>query len=173
MATTTITTIRQATLSDVEQIAQVFAAGFIDDDVFGRFMHPRRREYPLDWLAHWQREIRLHVLDPSVVTYAMAAFERNWEDIKHHFVGARAQSWMIEMLCVAPDAQGRGHGRALVEAAIARCRGAEGGDGRVPLCVIASERGDAFYDKLGFREVGRANVGELSGVSGGSLKQDA
>ncbi|RMZ89900.1 hypothetical protein DV736_g2870, partial [Chaetothyriales sp. CBS 134916] len=214
---------RQASLADVQQVAQVFAAGFIDDDVFGRFMHPKRREYPADWLRYWQREIKQHLVDASALLYvrtdasgivkgccamrrlgqgtqaedrassaslvagdnqtdqendanwidrsadpeAIAAFERNWEDIKHHFCGPRAECWMIELLCVAPDAQKSGYGRELIHAAIALCQ-AE--NPMVPLCVIASETGDGFYEKLGFREVGRANVGELSGVRGGSLK---
>ncbi|RMZ79728.1 hypothetical protein DV738_g3257, partial [Chaetothyriales sp. CBS 135597] len=195
---------RQATLADVPQMARVFADGFLDDDVYGRFMHPKRREYPQDWLRSWEDGMRAQLANPRAVTYvstergvvkacivmhwlgadvpdngadpeAIAAFERNWDDIKQHFTGARAESWFIERLCVAPDAQKRGHGRALVQEAIARCRReGEGKEGErptmVPLAVIASEVGDAFYDKLGFREVGRANVGALSGVKGGSLK---
>ena len=63
------TTIRRATLADVPQMADVFAAGFIDDDVFGRFMHPKRREFPEDWLRYWQKEIRSTIIDPAGVCF--------------------------------------------------------------------------------------------------------
>jgi GNAT superfamily N-acetyltransferase len=215
--------IREATLADVPQIANVFAAGFIDDDVFGRFMHPKRREYPDDWLHYWHKDIRTHLIDPTVLAYvctteqgiikaccilrplgqggeqraaaaslaskaqafaektwddvawtdkaadpkAMEAFERNWEDIKHHFTGSRAECWMIEMLCVAPDAQRGGYGRQLIQKAIELCKSE---NPAAPLSVIASEVGDAFYEKMGFHEVGRANVGVLSDLVGGSIK---
>ena len=215
--------IREATLADVPQMAEVFAAGFIDDDVFGRFMHPKRHEYPEDWLRYWTKEIRTHVVDPSGLTYvrtdaeglvkgccvmtrlgeggqkraaaeslservqanaadkwddltwtdrsadpkALEIFDKNWEDIKHHFAGPREEAWMIGMFCVAPDAQKEGYGRLLIRNAIELCKSEAPA---VPLCVIASEIGDAFYEKMGFREVGRANVGDMSCVVGGSIK---
>jgi GNAT superfamily N-acetyltransferase len=218
--------VRLAKLADVSQMAEVFAYGFIDDDVFGRWMHPGRHEHPEDWFRWWHVEVRKHVLDPAgkcfvrtnqegvimgcmlmkrigegaralaqAETYpemlvrkmydadeyadsftgtnrsadpkALEAFEQNWNEIEHHFTGPRAESWMIELLCIHPDAQKSGYGKALIEAAIAVAQSEEP---PLPLAVIASEIGDAFYEKIGFREVGRANVGALSEVEGGSLK---
>lgn len=222
----TETHVRQGTLDDVPQIAECFAKGFIDDDVFGRFMHPKRHEYPDDWLRHWNKDIRNHVLDPSgtclvrtddegvvkgctfmvrlgkggeanaaaeTVTHAatrhgyaaqdkleesiwthrsadkktMEIFDRNWDNIKHHFTGSREECWFVELLCIHPDSQRRGYGRDLLNAALEICKAEEPA---VPLSIIASEIGDPYYEKFGFREVGRANVGEMSGVQGGSLK---
>ena len=219
--------IRRATLTDVPQMAEVFAAGFIDDDVFGRFMHPKRREYPEDWLRWWAKEIRSQIIDPAGLCFvgvdkagaiqaccltkkignpsqriaaegilgrrleqargialnawdswiftdrtadpkAMAIFEKNWDDIKHHFSGPRAQAWFIEGFCVHPRVQrGGGFGRDLLLNAIELGKTEEP---PVPIAVIASEIGDAFYEKYGFREVGRADVGDMSEVEGGSLK---
>lgn len=218
--------IREATLADVADMAEIFAAGFIDDDVFGRFMHPKRHEYLEDWIRYWHRDMRRHVLEPrgkcfvcandsgqvmgcvimqrlgkggdalaasesyshmierklwaadeavdnftstdrSADPKAIEAFEQNWEDIQHHFSGPRAECWMIELLCIHPDAQAKGAGRAIIEHAIDLCKSEET---PVPLAVIASDIGDAFYERMGFREAGRANVGGMSGVRGGSLK---
>lgn len=61
--------VREATLADVPQMADVFAAGFVDDDVFGRFMHPKRNEYPQDWLRYWNYDIRKHLLDPAAISF--------------------------------------------------------------------------------------------------------
>ena len=218
--------VRQAALADIPQMAEVFAGGFIDDDVFGRFMHPKRHEYPEDWFRHWNWDLRNHLIDPAALCFVheddhgsvkgccmmkrlgkggdrraaaeswarkaeraigatqttwdnwtltdrsadkhnMDIFDRNWEDIKQHFTGPREECWMIELLCIHPDVQKRGYGRNLIQNAIEVCK-AE--DPPVPLAVIASETGDEFYEKLGFREAGRANVGEMAGVGGGSLK---
>lgn len=218
--------VRQATMADVPQMAEVFANGFIDDDVFGRWMHPGRREHPEDWIRWWHITMRQHVLDPTGKCFvrtngenvvvgcmlmkrigegakqlakaesyaqmlvrkmydvdenvdnfiktnksadpkALETFDNNWNDIEHHFSEARAETWLIELLCVLPDAQKSGNGHALIEAAKDLCRKEQP---PLPLAVIASEIGDAFYEKQGFHEVGRANVGDMSHVKGGSLK---
>ena len=214
-------TIRRATLADVLQMAEVFAAGFVGDDVYDRFMHPRRKEFPDDWLQHWVKEVRRHIIDPAGLCFvgidkqdaikacclmkklgdislqiplmsyqtndtagyvsvqstsanraadpgAHAIYEKNWDDIEHHFSGPRGQAWFIVLLCVHPDVQkGSGYGRDFVQNAI---RLAEYEHPPVPLAVISSEIADAFYDRYGFREVGRADVGDMSVVKGGSIK---
>ena len=220
-------TIRRATLTDVPQLAEVFAAGFMDDDVFGRFMHPKRKEFPEDWLRWWNKEISKHIIDPAGLSFvgvdsqgtvkacclmkklgnasqriaaegvvarkleqvsgmaqnawdsatftsrtadpeAIATFEKSWNDIEHYFTGPRAQTWFIELFCVHPEVQrGGGFGRDLIRNAIELGKNE---NPRVPVAVIASEIGDGFYEKYGFREVGRADVGDMSGVRGGSLK---
>jgi GNAT superfamily N-acetyltransferase len=218
--------IREATLDDAPQMAEVFAKGFINDDVFGRFMHPHRREYPDDWLQHWTRDMRHHIIDPSGRCFvrtdeagavrgcvlmrrlgsggqvlvaketlvhaterkiceaqdrasglvwedksadkeAMAAFDENWDDIKHHFTGSRTECWLIELLCIHPDVQKGGYGRAMINKAIEVCKGERS---PTPLAVITSEIGDAFYEKMGFQEIGRANVGGLASVRGGPIR---
>ena len=216
-------TIRQATLADVPQMADVFAAGFIDDDVFGRFMHPKRREFPEDWLQYWKTEIRSTILDPAGLCFvgvntedvvkacclmeklgnvsprlagaipktnqsigttsttddstfnnraadpqSLAIFEKNWNDIEYHFSGARGQAWVVERLCVHPDVQrSGGFGSDLILNAIELGKQEEP---PVPVAVISSDVADRFYERYGFREVGRADVGAMSVVKGGSLK---
>jgi ribosomal protein S18 acetylase RimI-like enzyme len=56
----------------------------------------------------------------------------------------------FRMLAVAPEAQGRGIGRALVEACIARAR-ADDRHGLVLLTLPSMVAARALYEKLGFR----------------------
>jgi hypothetical protein len=63
-------TIREATLADVPAMAEVTAAGFLDDDVFGNFIHPCRMEFPDSWNYSWQRVIRSHLTKASSRSYA-------------------------------------------------------------------------------------------------------
>ena len=224
--TMAVSQVRAATTEDVPEMAEVFAYGFIDDDVFGRFMHPKRHEFPEDWIRSWHIEMRKHVLDPTCRCFvksredgtvmgcmlmkrigkgakdlaqeeswkqmlerkmwaadeytdglmstdrsadaeAMKAFDESWSDIRHYFTGSRKECWLIELLCIHPDVQKSGFGQSLVEAAIELCKSEEP---QLSLAVISSHVGDAFYEKIGFFEIGRADVGGLSGVKGGSLK---
>jgi len=45
--------------------------------------------------------------DRSADLRAIAAFEANWEDGKHHFSGAREECWLRDLFCVDPDFQCR------------------------------------------------------------------
>lgn len=56
-------TIRKATPADQRAMAEVAAAAFVDDDVFGRFMFPHRREYPEDYIAMWERGLWVKATD--------------------------------------------------------------------------------------------------------------
>lgn len=73
---------------------------------------------------------------------------------------------MIDVLCIHPEFEEKGLGQDLALNAIELCCSKEP---MVPLAVIAREVEDAFYEKQGFQEAGRANIGDLSGVTGGSL----
>ena len=68
------------------------------------------------------------------------------------------------MLCVRPTYQGHGHGRILVQ--WGKDRAAEEG---VCASLTSAENKEGFYEKMGFREVGRANVGPLAHVRGGGV----
>lgn len=57
------------------------------------------------------------------------------------------QFWNLAALFVAPDRQGQGLGRQLVEAAARRCRGRSPKDA---LWLIAAPAAAAFYERLGF-----------------------
>jgi GNAT superfamily N-acetyltransferase len=219
--------VRAAAPAELAQMADIVSKGFLDDDVCGRFMHPKRREFPNDWYFFWVKEIRTRLVDPAHLIFvrpdaasgkvaafcvmkrigeggdkrvtseslaqkcrrliveaqnlwctwtwtdrsadpdAIAKFDNNWDDIAHHFTGPRKECWMIDTLCVHPEFQKKGFGRDLTLNAIEVCRSEEP---MVPLAVIASETGNAFYEKQGFQEAGRANVGDLSGAKGGSIK---
>jgi hypothetical protein len=57
----------------------------------------------------------LHVLCPQCIwdrsirrLEAVAVFEVNWEDARHHFSGPRGECWPIDLFCVDPDLQGKG-----------------------------------------------------------------
>jgi hypothetical protein len=43
-------------------MAEVTAAGFLEDDAFGNFIHPHRKDFPEDWDYFWQKEIRSHLM---------------------------------------------------------------------------------------------------------------
>lgn len=38
-------------------MAEIAVKAFIDDDVFGRFQYPHRREFPQDYLSMWERSL--------------------------------------------------------------------------------------------------------------------
>ena len=44
-------------------MAEVAARAFIDDDVFGRFQFPYRREHPEDYISMWERKIWVNSTD--------------------------------------------------------------------------------------------------------------
>ncbi len=69
MSNPILITIREATLSDVVGMAEVTSQGFMDDNLFGSFMHPKRKELPTDWHYFWQQEIRTQLAHPANTTY--------------------------------------------------------------------------------------------------------
>jgi len=86
--------------------------------------------------------------------------------IQHHWEGPRKENWYLDMLAVHPEFQGYKYGRALVEWGLERAAR----DG-VCAAVISADGKEGFYGKLGFVEVGRANVGPLAenGIQGGAI----
>lgn len=56
--------IRAAIPADYPRMAEVAAAAFMEDDVYGRFMFPHRREYPADYIHQWERRIRMYATMP-------------------------------------------------------------------------------------------------------------
>jgi len=84
--------------------------------------------------------------------------------IEHHWEGQRAENWYLDLLAVHPDSHGKGYGRELVQWGVDEAR-REG----IPASVISAGGKEGFYGKFGFREVGRSNVGPLSGLVGGAI----
>ena len=56
---------------DISDIAQVCASGFIDDPLFGFRMHPKRREYPDDWLRFWSEDLQEHLSKSDAYGYVI------------------------------------------------------------------------------------------------------
>ena|ERR1700761_3793482 len=51
--------IRLANYSDLRPAAEVAAAAFIGDELFGELIHPHRHKYPEDFIRAWQQDFQL------------------------------------------------------------------------------------------------------------------
>lgn len=49
--------IRKATHDDVRVMAEVAAAAWADEELYGRLMHPHRKTYPEDFVKFFERKI--------------------------------------------------------------------------------------------------------------------
>lgn len=87
----------------------------------------------------------------------------HWDSADHP---ERKSNLYLDILAVHPEGQGKGVGRELVQWGIDESK-----KERIPSSVIAAHEKDKFYEKFGFREVGRANVGKMgeAGIRGGSI----
>ena len=61
--------IRKATLGDVRAMAEAAAAAFMEEELFGKLMHPHRKEYPEDFVHYFEGK-----------------FVKHWDDPNHHFL---------------------------------------------------------------------------------------
>lgn len=68
------------------------------------------------------------------------------------------------MLATHPDFQGQGLGKELVQWGLE-----EAEKENMCVSVISSLGKEGFYGKFGFIEMGRANVGPLTGIQGGAI----
>ncbi len=55
--------IRKARRDDIRAMADVLAAAFLNEELFGALMHPRRHEYPEDFIRFFERRIWAHWFD--------------------------------------------------------------------------------------------------------------
>jgi GNAT superfamily N-acetyltransferase len=216
--------VREAPLEDLPQMTDLGARAFMDGETFGDFMHPHHYEFPEDWAASWEKEMKSKLADDTTMNsvciddtaspgrivglsivarlgdgaatisqlraemtqkalvggsmssipsasgtdrsadlQAIAAFEADWEDATHHFSGPRGECWLIDLFCDDLDFQGKGFGQALLTEAIGL------GRRESPTGLISTEVREYFYLKFGFEKVGKANVGAMSQVRGGSI----
>jgi GNAT superfamily N-acetyltransferase len=80
----------------------------------------------------------------------------------HHWSGARANSFYLDLLAIDPQYQGKGHGKALVQWGLNQAR-EEG----VCASVVSSAPGYPFYLKMGFvQEVGTVDEGKGNPLKG-------
>ncbi len=84
----------------------------------------------------------------------------------YHWDGPRKENWYLDLIAVHPDYQGYKYGRTLVEWGLELAA-----QDQVCASLIAADGKDGFYRKMGFAEVGRANVGPLAepGIRGGAI----
>jgi GNAT superfamily N-acetyltransferase len=118
-------------------------------------------------------------LFPTVDLYAATAFDRCFPPIeKALFADKKPQEWWyLSTLAVHPSYQGHGLGGLLMDEGLGladayqqkKQKSGKGGDEtpRGKVWLIGLSGTDRFYTRFGFKEVGRANVGELSEWDGG------
>ncbi|TZF91259.1 ribosomal protein S18-alanine N-acetyltransferase [Cognatilysobacter lacus] len=117
-----------------------------EQDVDGVFA-VERRSYEFPWTAGIFR-------DCLRADYIAWVLDVDGAIAGYFLVSLAAGEAHVLNICVAPEHQGRGHGKRLLRALlhVARSRGAQ----RVFLEVRPSNRGAiAMYDKEGFNEIGR------------------
>lgn len=76
------------------------------------------------------------------------------------FACANHQTGFIWALFVDPAHEGRGHGRALLDEALSRLKGA--GHAQAWLTTGAGTRAEGFYRRNGWRDMGRSLDGQLA-----------
>ncbi|KEF57534.1 uncharacterized protein A1O9_05451 [Exophiala aquamarina CBS 119918] len=132
----------------------------------------RRRVYGNEAAAQATRD------NPSPLTYwnflpSIIPFSSPFFSAPH-----RQRHWSLETLAIHPDHQGKGYGNKLVKEALQVAKTDPVGD--FPVCVIAADGKEGFYEKCGFRHpVGRlsetidasggANPLRANGVGGGAV----
>jgi GNAT superfamily N-acetyltransferase len=86
--------------------------------------------------------------------------------LEPHFLNTprRQDSWYLSILAVHPVYQGQRLGRALLQEGLDQVDKSKSASYLVGLQSV-----EAFYPKFGFKEVLRANVGELKDWDGGSV----
>lgn len=103
---------------------------------------------------------------PNLDEHAAGTFLRAFKDTEPRILGTprRKSAWYLSTLGVRPELQGKGLGSLLLRNGLQRVdqRGAAA-------WLIGVEGVDAYYERHGFVEVARANVGELQHWGGGSV----
>lgn len=108
--------VRLATWADTATMAEVAAAAFDKNDLCGRFMHPYRHQFPLDFITFWRRDIRNHFFDPDV-SFLVSTIEdgsivgtAKWkrqgkgaQKLTRGWVACEVFSAYLVLLCSQPD----------------------------------------------------------------------
>jgi GNAT superfamily N-acetyltransferase len=122
----------------------------------------------------WLSRVVLSFLDlrdwlfpvPNIDPHAAETFTRVFADIQPTIMNSdrRRNAWYLSTLCVEPKLQGSGLGSRLLLDGIQRVDR----DGAAAW-LIGLAGLDGFYGRYGFKEVARANVGELAHWDGGLI----
>ncbi|KAL7923670.1 hypothetical protein ACQKWADRAFT_311924 [Trichoderma austrokoningii] len=113
-------------------------------------------------------------LSPTVDLHAATAFDRCFPPIEEALFTAKKPKewWYLSTLAVHPSYQGHGLGGLLMDEGLGMADAYQqkknsSQTSRGKAWLIGLRGTDRFYNRFGFKEVGRANVGELSEWDGG------
>jgi GNAT superfamily N-acetyltransferase len=121
------------------------------------------------WFATLVRtyiSLKTLVLRSPIDSQGLDMFSDAVESVEPHYLNTprRKESWYLSMLSVHPVYQGQRLGRALLQEGLARVDKTGSASYLIGLRSV-----EAFYPKFGFKEVFRANVGQLQDWDGGSV----
>ncbi|KAI6768313.1 hypothetical protein HG530_006322 [Fusarium avenaceum] len=121
------------------------------------------------WLSLLRAVLKLHsFLFPirGVDNHRLGIYDRVFSTIEPDVLNSprRRSAWYLSSLGVSPDVQGAGYGSLLLQ------HGLEAADrAGVPTWLVGLRGLDNFYNRFGFVEVARANIGELKDWDGGVI----
>ncbi|KAJ6440393.1 acetyltransferase (GNAT) family domain-containing protein [Purpureocillium lavendulum] len=126
-------------------------------------------DQPDAWFAPLARlwvSLKNLVLPTRIPTDAIAVFTRVYGGIEPRLLSTprRRAAWYLSTIATLPALQGRGLGAVLLRDGL---RAVD--DGGVDCFLIGVRGVEPFYQKFGFKEVDRANVGELAHWDGGAI----
>lgn len=103
---------------------------------------------------------------PNLDPHAADTFTRVFSKIQPDLINSdrRREAWYLSTLCVEPKLQGQGLGSKLLKDGLSAVDRKGVASWLIGLIGL-----DAFYGRYGFKEVARANVGELSTWDGGLI----
>ena len=104
--------------------------------------------YPEQWLQIWRPGLTLDAA--QIAALEVYLIEVGGDVAGFYALVPGAPRWTLEHLWVRPDQMGQGHGRLLVEHALARARAS----GATGLDIEADPNAEFFYQHLGSRRVG-------------------
>jgi GNAT superfamily N-acetyltransferase len=96
-------------------------------------------------LSFWDEE---GWTDQSADPVAQEKFDKNWDEISHHFSDSRRECWLIDFFCVHPDFQHKGLGPLLLQQAVEL--GMNEGP-KIPVAVISSTIRRSILSKIWVR----------------------
>jgi GNAT superfamily N-acetyltransferase len=144
-------TIRRASPTDLPRVLELYQQPALDD---GAGLSLEAATHQLEIMKNYPNYgLYVAVMDDQIVgTFALL--------IMNNVIHSGAPSGIAEAVAVAPDDQGQGIGRTMMQWAIAQCQAA----GCYKLVISAHlkrDRAHAFYESLGFTKHGYSFVMKL------------
>ncbi|OAA36448.1 Acyl-CoA N-acyltransferase [Metarhizium rileyi] len=144
----------ERTYSDLRAMAEAAAAAFMDDELFGELLNPHPKGGSVIRIA--SRTSYLQALEYMWPNRAADPTKMN----------ILQETWYLDLLKAHPDYQGQVVGKALVLWGVNKAK-----EENVCASVLSADGKELSYERYGFFEVGRANVGPLpaNGIKGGAV----